>query len=104
MMLFCFALLLGLLAFAVTGRSRRYHRPAVPVLVAAAYLLPAAFLASTLGWAALREEGFLRFALLGFGFPAEETPRTLGLGGAPSTTPPAKPRSRARRARSGPAG
>lgn len=82
MMFFFFALLLGLLAFAITGRSRRYHRPAVPALLAAAYLLPALFLAATLGWAALREEGFLRFALLGFGFPAEESPRTIGMGGA----------------------
>lgn len=82
MMLFFFALLLGLLAFGITGRSRRHHRPALPALVAAAYLLPAAFLAATLGWAALREDGFLRFALLGFGFPVEESARTLGVGGA----------------------
>jgi hypothetical protein len=82
MMLFLVAVLLALLAFGITRRSRRYHRQANPALTAAAYFLPAAMLALTLGWAALKEDGFLRFALLGFGFPAEDTGRTIGIGGA----------------------
>lgn len=81
-MILLFAFLLGLLAFGITSRSRRYHKPANVALVAAAYLLPALFLAITLGWAAYREEGFLRFALLGFGFPAEEGGRAITVGGA----------------------
>ena len=81
-MILLFAFLLGLLAFGITSRSRRYHKPANVALVAAAYLLPALFLAITLGWAAYREEGFLRFALLGFGFPAEEGGRAIAVGGA----------------------
>ena len=82
MMIFLFALLLAALVFGITARSRRYHRGANPALTSAAYLLPAAFLAITLGWAAIQEEGFLRFALLGFGFPADGGDgRQITLGG-----------------------
>ncbi len=80
MMLFLLAVLLLLLAFGITLRSRRPHQPANGNLLAGAYFLPALFLASTLGWAAFSETGFLRFSLLGFGFAGDE-PRRLQLGG-----------------------
>lgn len=81
-MIFLVASLLAILAFGITSRSSRFHRPANLALTALAYLLPALFLASALGWAAFKETGFLRFALLGFAFPAEGEARTVAIGGA----------------------